>query len=1444
MSDKIILSDRTKELSRSTGTGPLALDGAVRGFSAFGDFYSYGDAVFYAATDGTDYEVGSGQYLQDGSTNTLTRFPFRSTNSNNLVPFNEGIKEVYVTYPGKYSVFTGSGLGSFQEPKASGLAFWGSSQILNYDGSIVWDASGNNLGIFQTNPQHAIDIGGPKGYSQIRASGFLDGGSGILFSGVAGSYSGGRQLEPFLRNKVNNETGTDAVIALSGLVDESLLFIKQPEGFVFAGPPSGSCSVDCEDDYPTFRYLNPRDLPVLPYIAQYNDANPNQNGAIALYKESGVIKYDNEFVFKDDTNRLGVNTASPNTTLDVFGDVAISGAVTSYLVTTSGRLDHLLFGENELQTWNVAIGDVKTGKVGTRNINIGSNAGYESTSSIEQIGIGLRAGASTVLNSYSFFVGNNAGYISNSCAELVAIGKNAAYFATGCNYTTIIGGGSPGAGYQASGLDYTLGIGYNVWTAARHCDHSHAIGDLAGYQAIELSYSEAIGYRAGYQASGDRNIFIGKDAGYKASGDHNVFIGSGAGFQLNTGSNNLEIVTSGTLDPETSMKNLSYKININNVIHGDSSTKRLVVGNVSGVDFTPNATLEVKPHNATDVVSIVQGTTSQSADLSQWRNVDSVPLVRIKAADGAIVTSGTIYAYGSIETSGTVSASGGIELRNNVPSDTALKLYNDGGALKWAGSTVGTSTTNTFKLTDGKTPPETVDNGQTVIISGVSGVGIHFDASNRRMNINPSGLSGVCFSQIGTVSGYLDTKIGGLPGGYGHWKASDGTLAGDTITSTETVFMSGVSGVHTHWNSSLNRLEISPSGLSGVLQEQIDSLNAGAATVTAGSGLTMVGTQMNMDVNGSGQLEHLVFNDNQIRIGEGAGDSFDLGDVGSNWTAIGYQAGYGASGNTYTNIVGYQAGVGSSGCDYSNLIGTNAGLNASGLNYGNMIGWYAGGEIIDPVGVALGNIIGAYAGYQSSGNSNSNMIGSRAGQSSSNFGVSNLIGYYAGQAATKCLEANMIGFYAGYYADACINTNMIGREAGYRATGCDNVNAVGRRAGSYLLNTHQANTVGDHAGAYASGNHSNNMIGTDAGYKSSGCTNSNMIGSGAGMHSWDAPYSNILGAIAGSGANKSSHINAIGNYAVSNITACRYLDVLGRNSAGEASGVINGVILGSLAGYNLQSSEGVSIIGNQAGRNASGCIDSIMIGSAAGSDASGCLYSNMIGTYAGFKTYDSDQSTMIGGFAGFEASNSQNSVMLGHYAGHNAPDSSYCTYIGYYAGKSRRANNNLIIKTNNSTSNGGASWADTDKDDVFDIAGMFNGVSEDSADSPITRQLRIGMPPDSVSDLSNICTSIKSKNAEDVVLKLLPTASQTAAVMQTSRLSDGTAHEIINKDGYLRIPVADYQSGSDLYTGSVSEANKIPKTEGAVCAASLSGDEYLCVCIGTTWYKTTDLTAL
>ena len=81
MSD-FFLADRIKEVAYDPAKLDFQLAGAVNGFSGFGDFLASGDVVYYAATDGTRYEVGSGVYKPDGSTRSLSRNPFRSSNIN------------------------------------------------------------------------------------------------------------------------------------------------------------------------------------------------------------------------------------------------------------------------------------------------------------------------------------------------------------------------------------------------------------------------------------------------------------------------------------------------------------------------------------------------------------------------------------------------------------------------------------------------------------------------------------------------------------------------------------------------------------------------------------------------------------------------------------------------------------------------------------------------------------------------------------------------------------------------------------------------------------------------------------------------------------------------------------------------------------------------------------------------------------------------------------------------------------------------------------------------------------------------------------------------------------------------------------------------------------------------------------------------------------------
>ena len=304
MSDKIKLRDRIKEKSYSVGTGSILLEGKFDGFSSFSGVYASGEALFYAISDGSKYEVGSGVYIETETASMISRAPFDTSNdSDTIIDFPVGLKQVYVSYPGRYSVFSSSG----NTPEASGLAYWSSEHAIAYNSNLVWDSTNSNLGIKESSPEYAIDVGGGDNHlSTIRSSGFIVGDSGIMFSGINPLYSGGRQLEPFIRNKLNATTYSDDVLELSGVVSQNILLKKQPASTVFAGP-SGDCG--CTSDYPSFRPLRFDDIngvnqiinscgnsavPVYDTVQQViTNITSNQTGAIAFAKNDSFIMIAN-----------------------------------------------------------------------------------------------------------------------------------------------------------------------------------------------------------------------------------------------------------------------------------------------------------------------------------------------------------------------------------------------------------------------------------------------------------------------------------------------------------------------------------------------------------------------------------------------------------------------------------------------------------------------------------------------------------------------------------------------------------------------------------------------------------------------------------------------------------------------------------------------------------------------------------------------------------------------------------------------------------------------------------------------------------------------------------------------------------------------------------------------------------------------------------------------
>lgn len=102
----LVLKDRVKETTTTTGTGAISLGGAVTNFQAFSAVLSNGDTTYYAIvdTDNTAFEVGLGTYASSG--NTLTRTTvLESSNSGSAVNFGAGSKSIFIAYPAEKAVY-------------------------------------------------------------------------------------------------------------------------------------------------------------------------------------------------------------------------------------------------------------------------------------------------------------------------------------------------------------------------------------------------------------------------------------------------------------------------------------------------------------------------------------------------------------------------------------------------------------------------------------------------------------------------------------------------------------------------------------------------------------------------------------------------------------------------------------------------------------------------------------------------------------------------------------------------------------------------------------------------------------------------------------------------------------------------------------------------------------------------------------------------------------------------------------------------------------------------------------------------------------------------------------------------------------------------------------------------------------------------------------------
>ena len=102
----LVLNDRVKQTSTTTGTGAMTFASAVTGFETFAQGIGNSNTTYYGIFNGgtAEFEVGLGTLNGDSTTLTRTTV-ISSSNSDSAVNFTSGTKDVFCTLPASKAVF-------------------------------------------------------------------------------------------------------------------------------------------------------------------------------------------------------------------------------------------------------------------------------------------------------------------------------------------------------------------------------------------------------------------------------------------------------------------------------------------------------------------------------------------------------------------------------------------------------------------------------------------------------------------------------------------------------------------------------------------------------------------------------------------------------------------------------------------------------------------------------------------------------------------------------------------------------------------------------------------------------------------------------------------------------------------------------------------------------------------------------------------------------------------------------------------------------------------------------------------------------------------------------------------------------------------------------------------------------------------------------------------
>ncbi len=260
----LVIKDRVKETTTTTGTGTYTLAGAEVGFQAFSSIGD-GNTTYYSVTDGGDWEVGIGTYTASGT--TLARATIlSSSNGGAAVDWTAGEKFVFVTQPSDKASYVDADGYHIGNSFRTGIDLH--TTVANkpayQEGRIFYDKAFGALAFYNDEADITLQIGQEDYIRVYNDTGstvsngtpvYLTGESGatptIAVARADGTYSESQAVGVATHDIENSSTGYVTTRGLIADVDTSHLTVGQPV-HVAIGASGGTQSLSpTYPNYPT-----------------------------------------------------------------------------------------------------------------------------------------------------------------------------------------------------------------------------------------------------------------------------------------------------------------------------------------------------------------------------------------------------------------------------------------------------------------------------------------------------------------------------------------------------------------------------------------------------------------------------------------------------------------------------------------------------------------------------------------------------------------------------------------------------------------------------------------------------------------------------------------------------------------------------------------------------------------------------------------------------------------------------------------------------------------------------------------------------------------------------------------------------------------------------------------------------------------------------------------